>query len=101
MERSPVVNQSDLIFNQYNFTKILKDIESERIRQDSKFGVTRRLTPTEWLPILIEEVGEFAMAICDESDYDHMREELIQIAALAVAIIQDLDEQSNDLDNWY
>lgn len=89
-----------MTFNQYNFSKILKDIEVERIRQDAKFGVTRRLTPTEWLPILVEEVGEYATAICDESDYDDMRSELIQIAALAVAIIQDLDEQDSEVDLW-
>ena len=89
------------MFNQYNFNQILDDITDERIRQDVKFGITRQLTPTEWLPILVEEVGEFAKAICDEDDYhENMRSELIQIAALAIAIIQDLDEQVDDLETW-
>lgn len=86
-----------LEFNQYNFNKILDDIKTERIRQDSKYGITRRLTPTEWLPILIEEVGEFAKDICDDIGYfGNMRAELIQIAAISIAIIQDLDEQESE-----
>ncbi len=89
-----------MIFNKYNLEKILHDIVEERTRQDAKFGVTRKLTPTEWLPILVEEIGEFAMAICDESAYDHMRMELIQIAALSIAIIQDLDEQDEEEEKW-
>ena len=86
-----------LEFNQYNFNKILDDIKTERIRQDSKYGITRRLTPTEWLPILIEEVREFAKDICDDIGYfGNMRAELIQIAAISIAIIQDLDEQESE-----
>jgi len=79
-------------FNNYNFNIILDDIIVERIRQDSKFGLDRSLTPMEWLPPLVEEVGEFAKEVCEGNCYhDNMRTELIQIAALTIAIIQDLD----------
>lgn len=89
------------MFNQYNFNKILDDIAEERVRQDAKFGITRNLTSTEWLPALVEEIGEFAQCICDNSDYNsEIRVELIQIAALAVAIIQDLDAQCDELESW-
>lgn len=89
------------MFNQYNFNKILDDIAEERVRQDAKFGITRDLTPIEWLPALVEEVGEFAQCVCDGSDYQsEMRGELVQIAALAVAIIQDLDAQCDELESW-
>lgn len=90
-----------LDFNDYNFDNILEDIASERIRQDAKFGRNRALTPTEWLPALIEEVGEFAREICDDNDYhENMRAELVQIAALTVAIIQDLDRQCDVSEEW-
>lgn len=89
------------MFNQYNFNKILDDIAEERVRQDAKFGITRGLTPMEWLPALVEEIGEFAQCICDGSDYStEMRVELVQIAALTVAIIQDIDQQIEDGDSW-
>lgn len=79
-------------FNNFNFNIILDDIIVERIRQDLKFGLDRSLTPTEWLPPLIEEVGEFAKEVCEGNSYhDNMRTELVQIAALTIAIIQDLD----------
>lgn len=40
------------------------------------------LTDAEWLAVLVEEVGEAAKAIQDESD-DRLVEELEQVAAMA------------------
>jgi hypothetical protein len=54
-----------LNFNQYNFEKISKNITKEKIQQDTKFGVTRKLTPTECLPILVEEIEDYAIVICE------------------------------------
>ena len=38
-----------------------------------------------WLPVLVEEVGEVARAMCDHESAERVREELIQVAAMALA----------------
>ena len=64
----------------------------ERRRQDSIHGegqaniVNRSLV--EALPVLIEEVGELARAIIEKHSSDRLREELVQIAAVAVAMLE-------------
>jgi len=75
------------------------EIRIERERQDKKWGHQLH-EPAIWLAILSEEVGEMASAIlCMEftgetkkkqrkKDY---RNELIQIAAVAIAAIESLD----------
>ena len=68
---------------------VLYDVAAERDRQDKKWGVQRH-DPQWWLVILAEEVGEVARAIF-ESDTKDYREELIQVAAVAVAAIESLD----------
>lgn len=85
--------------------KIIQQVRDERQRQDDIHGVAsqRGFRPAEWLMILGEEVGEanqaaleehfaqkFSGKIPDLSDY---REELIQVAAVAIAAIEDLDAQ--------
>ena len=42
------------------------------------------------LAILTEEVGEVARAICDEQGDEHMLEELVQVAAVALRWGEDL-----------
>jgi NTP pyrophosphatase (non-canonical NTP hydrolase) len=58
--------------------EILMEIAKERVRQDhlhpeNKIG--------DYLPILIEEVGEVARAI-QIGDLDNLKEELIQVMAV-------------------
>lgn len=86
----------------------LADVESERVRQTHKWGVQRHSFPV-WIAILSEEVGEFAQAVLKgremawdkTGDYDgpqhrvwliKQREEAVQCAAVAVAIVEHLDE---------
>ena len=69
----------------------------ERDKQDAKWGANRKLHPLEWNVILGEEVGEVARAILegglDCEDVEHrmrLREELVQVAAVAVAWLEAL-----------
>ena len=64
----------------------------EQLKQSGKFAATcadDTLSAGQKLAILVEEVGEVARAICDR-DPEHMREELIQVAAVAVAWVEAL-----------
>lgn len=64
-------------------------IIEERRRQDEKFGqMPRDRAPSVHLAILMEEVGEVAKAIL-EGDSDGYLEELVQVAAVAIAAIED------------
>lgn len=84
---------------------ILEEVRKERIKQDSRFGWPRNHSPSWWLTILAEEFGEYARDVCDkkfeEGQYvENMREELIQIAAVAIAAIEDLDIQDKEWEDW-
>jgi NTP pyrophosphatase (non-canonical NTP hydrolase) len=73
-----------------------QDIMAERRRQVEKWGVSDH-DPFLYLNILIEEVGEFAQASLQtrfggpKGGHDHMREEAVQVAAVALAIVECLD----------
>ncbi len=66
---------------------IFEAIQTERDRQDVKWGANRYLSREMWLTILMEEVGEAAKAAL-EADMEGYAEELIQVAAVAVAAIE-------------
>lgn len=92
---------------------ILNEIKSERQRQNEKFGQQNH-SPIEWMAILSEEVGEASKealgfhfeyglerlkeqhmygavnAILDDR-LNEYRKELIQVAAVAVQMIESLD----------
>ena len=78
--------------------KIFSDIVLERQRQDEKFGSNRNQHPLEWNAILGEEVGEVNTECLEYTFYekstDDLRTELIQVAAVAVAWIENLDRNS-------
>ena len=63
--------------------EVLQEVYDERARQLAKWGEQRH-DPAWWLVILAEEMGEVARAIF-EGDTRGYREELIQVAAVAVA----------------
>lgn len=69
--------------------QILNDIRAERARQDAKWGADRSQHPAIWHAILSEEVGEVAQEVLETTfagaSTDHLYEELIQVAAVAVA----------------
>jgi NTP pyrophosphatase (non-canonical NTP hydrolase) len=60
---------------------ILAQVGNERARQDAKWKEQNH-RDSVWLTILSEEVGEAAKALLERGD---LEEELIQIAAVAVA----------------
>jgi NTP pyrophosphatase (non-canonical NTP hydrolase) len=78
-------------------------VVAERDRQLAKWGVQHH-GPEWWLTILTEEVGEYSEAILDlrwgdndvDEAYAHMRDELVQVAAVALAAIADLDGHAID-----
>lgn len=75
-------------------TNVLDEVLIERQRQDSKWGEQNHNAFT-WLTILGEEVGECSRAALDafyhNNDWPHLKLELIQVAAVAVAIVESLE----------
>jgi NTP pyrophosphatase (non-canonical NTP hydrolase) len=70
---------------------ILSEVEQERKRQDLKFGSQpQSLKPALYLAVLVEELGEVARSII-EGDSKNYRVELIQLAAVSVATVEDFD----------
>ncbi|MED1907843.1 hypothetical protein [Cytobacillus firmus] len=78
--------------------KVIAEVILERFRQDKKFGKQRH-DYGDWLKILIEEVGEVAQAMQKEkgwgkeSDASDLFAELIQVAAVAVEIAEQVLEE--------
>jgi len=64
-------------------------VVDERKRQDDKWGEQNH-NPERWLAILGEEVGEACKAVL-EGDAEGYRKELVQVAAVAVAAVENLD----------
>lgn len=83
-----------------NQQTIILEILHERDRQDDKFG-EQNLNPFLYGAILGEEVGEFHKAVIDAYDFNtktynkellkDYRTELVQVAAVAVAMIECFD----------
>lgn len=86
--------------------RVLLNVGLERIQQDFKWGRHQSHNFEEWLVILMEEIGESARAQMelkyrpDEMDVleggRNFREELVQVAAVAVAMIE-----AGDRDGWF
>lgn len=73
---------------------VLAEVGQERAMQDAKWG-QQNYDLNKHLTILTEEVGEVAKAICENTFRDgsiaDIREELIQVAAVAVAMVERID----------
>jgi NTP pyrophosphatase (non-canonical NTP hydrolase) len=74
---------------------IYGDIDAERDRQEATFGSQLHPWPT-WAAILAEEAGEVAEACLqahwqEDGGLEHLREELVQVAAVAVQMLEKLD----------
>lgn len=71
--------------------RAFESVTAERLVQDVKWGQQNH-APVEWLAILIEEIGEFARAEMEHryrgDSPRKMREELVQVAAVAMAMLQ-------------
>ena len=77
-----------------NYELIAQMVKNEIDRQDIKWDADRRQHPFVWNAILTEEVGEFAQAAL-QSGYGGKHagtelEEIIQVAAVAMQIANDL-----------
>lgn len=92
-------------FNQLKCANVLNEVLMERLKQEDKWGQQNHMAP-EYLMILGEEVGEANKAALEmyfkarsprppntefEEDYSEYRKELVQVAAIAVAMIECLD----------
>lgn len=88
----------DALPRENNHSLALTNILEERIRQDQKWGEQNH-DPYIYLTILVEEVGEFAQAALQtqfggkHGGLDHLREEAVQTAAVALAIVECLDRE--------
>ena len=75
---------------------VLDEVAIERKRQDTLWGEQNH-SPALYLTILLEEVGEVATEIFNAttkaSTLDYTREELIQVAAVAVAMVEAIDRR--------
>lgn len=72
---------------------IVRQVLAERHRQDGKWGGTpgvNRRDDATYPAVLGEEVGEVCQAWL-ERDVPHLREELVQVAAVAIAWIEEID----------
>lgn len=79
---------------------ILLEVMHERMAQDAKWGPQKHTLP-EWVSILVEEVGEMATCVNHYHFAGHfqgetetrtrIRQELIQVAAVCVAMIEQID----------
>lgn len=75
---------------------IYADIDTERDAQDAKWGEQTHSMPV-WSAILTEECGEVAEAALrvafhgEDAHLAHLREELVQVAAVAVHILEKID----------
>lgn len=77
---------------------IFKRIKQERKRQNKKWGEYAAVHPFAKIVVLTEEVGEVARAAHDavygNGNWSAYKEELIQVAATAVQMIEHIDEHS-------
>jgi len=73
-------------------TQVYAEVWGERQKQNVKWGTDSILNSTSeaGFRVLGEEVGEVARAI-NERKRDETRKELVQVAAVAVAMIEALD----------
>jgi NTP pyrophosphatase (non-canonical NTP hydrolase) len=76
--------------------KVLGEVYAERKRQTDKWGVQNH-RPADYLMILGEEFGEVSRAALEHHFHgaalENYREELVQVAAVAVAMIECYDRQ--------
>jgi NTP pyrophosphatase (non-canonical NTP hydrolase) len=76
----------------------IDEIAQERTRLDAKFGEQNH-TVERWLTILGEEVGEVNRAAIDHwhggKSLDAYRAELVQVAAVAIAMLQAHERSEN------
>lgn len=73
-------------------SKVLAAVHEERVHQDKKWGVQEH-EPERWFTILLEELGEAAKARL-EMDSTGYRAEMVSVAAVVVAAIEQFDREA-------
>ena len=76
----------------------LDTVREERDRQDARWGIQHH-SYVQWFAIMSEEVGEAVKEINETHFYgpgptEHLRAELVQVAAIAVAMIEQIDRDA-------
>lgn len=71
------------------YNGVYGELKKERDRQDLIWGETNHL-PHKWLPILGKKIGEVSTEILN-GNKEKYRKELIQTAAVVVAMVESLD----------
>jgi len=94
--------RSELIDVWAKWIALLADTKDELERQFGKWGVQSH-AQAHWYAILGEEFGEVGKAICEialsnttDLTTENLREELIQVAAVALAAVESLDRTGFD-----
>lgn len=78
-------------------TTALHNVLYERRCQDEKWGEQNH-NPYKWLAILLEEVGEASKDLL-EKELLKYRDEMVQVAAVALAAIESYDRQAQEQDD--
>lgn len=96
-KRTMIARETDVARSQgqkHKCTNALSSVIEEMHRQDLIHGADRHQDPRDWFPIFVEEVGEVATAMQEKSN---LREELVQVAAVALQWIEDIDRDGVNL----
>ena len=72
-------------------TSSLELLRNEMKRQRDKWGARSHDSPY-WAIILMEEVGEAAKAILDQSPSGDLKDELVQVAAVCISWLQAMED---------
>jgi NTP pyrophosphatase (non-canonical NTP hydrolase) len=78
--------------------KAMVMVLNERDRQDERHGpaTERGYTHAQWFLILSEEVGEVAKAINDSAPLADLADEVAQVAAVALAMLEAMHGQRHE-----
>lgn len=88
--------------NKDTLDAVLDEVRAERGSQERKWGPQNH-DDFPWLSILVEEVGEAAMAVNEANfeggsnygNYADLRAELVQCAAVCIAWVEAIDRRSD------
>jgi len=80
---------TDIVVDTHEQMNALQGVADERHRQDVKWGITNHPLDTHFR-VLVEEVGEVAKALNEKDTMQHLYDELIQVAACAVKMAEDI-----------
>lgn len=101
LAKSALLRANQLVYEAEKESEVLNEVRTERFMQDGQWGEQNH-DPFTYLAILGEEVGEANQAalhlrfpseegVGEPERRQHYREELIQVAAVAVAMVECLD----------